>query len=126
MEKIISSGKTNGTIICGKLMLFLLLISLFIGCQQTDTWNQKADMPTSKFGSVTCVVKGRIYTIGGAAGYDPLPVVEVFNPEMNTWLSRNDMPNHIHGLITINSPDGTNVNVSNKNNMKTEDRGCNI
>ena len=102
-------------------MLFLLLISLFIGCQQTDTWNQKADMPTSKFGSATCVVKGRIYTIGGAAGYDPLPVVEVFNPEMNTWLSRNDMPNprageastikgkiyFIGGALTIKPPHPT-------------------
>ena len=57
----------------------------------TDTWTQKADMPTPR-STRACVVDGKIYAIGGEAigllrGRKPwrLKTVEVYNPATDTW-----------------------------------------
>jgi hypothetical protein len=37
-------------------------------------------------------VKDKIYVIGGAAGYDALSIIEVYNPVTETWRRLPDMP----------------------------------
>jgi N-acetylneuraminic acid mutarotase len=62
----------------------------------TDTWTRKADMPTARGHTCTCVVNGKIYVIGGDAGPDPvhwgMPDVEVYDPVTDTWTQKADMP----------------------------------
>ena len=72
------------------LLLLPLLILLFIGCQQTNTWNQKADMPTARLGHATCEINGNIYVIGGysAANAPGLTTVEMYNPKTDTWTTK--------------------------------------
>ena len=69
----------------------------------TDTWTQKADMPTTRVTS-TSVVNGKIYAIGGEKshkrrigpgwGYDvrELATVEMYDPATDTWMPKADMP----------------------------------
>jgi len=57
------------------------VLLIIFSCNKTDTWTQRADMPTKRYGPATSVVNGRIYLIGGADGYDALPVIEVYNPK---------------------------------------------
>ena len=70
---------------------------------KTDTWTQKADMPTSRVTS-TSVVDGKIYAIGGekthkrrigpGVGHDTidLSIVEMYDPVTDTWTQKADMP----------------------------------
>ena len=51
-----------------------------------DTWTHKADMPTARSCLSTSVVNGKIYAIGGTAGFDqgvggdvPLSTVEEYD-----------------------------------------------
>jgi N-acetylneuraminic acid mutarotase len=84
-----------------------------------DIWTKKADMPTKRFfGPSISVVRGKIYAIGGAAGYDVLSTVEVFDPVADTWESLPDMPNpragsacllkgkiyYVGGALTVKPP----------------------
>ena len=64
----------------------------------TDTWTQKADMPTPRK-TKTCVVDGKIYAIGGS-GFDltsnnhwQLATVEVYDPTTDAWAKAKSM-NH--------------------------------
>jgi len=86
----------------------------------TDSWTKKTDMSTAsaRFGPGTCVINDKIYVIGGAAGFDVLPIVEVYNPTKNSWTSKTNMPNpragsaclvngkiyYIGGALTIKPP----------------------
>lgn len=59
----------------------------------TDTWTQKADMPTPKK-TMTCVVNGKIYAIGGwlTTNEEPhLETVEVYDPGTDTWAKAENM-----------------------------------
>jgi RNA polymerase sigma factor (sigma-70 family) len=63
----------------------------------TDKWEKKADMPTKRADSVVNQVNGKIYVIGGhdqraedAGEY--LSIVEEYDPKMDTWTKKNDMP----------------------------------
>ena len=61
----------------------------------TDTWIQKADMPTPKK-TMTCVVGGKIYAIGGwltTNEQSQLETVEVYDPATDTWAKAQSM-NH--------------------------------
>ncbi len=63
----------------------------------TDIWTTKADMPTARFGVSTCAVNGKIYAIGGDPGnsdatYIGLPTIEEYDPVMDTWTRKSDMP----------------------------------
>ena len=64
----------------------------------TDTWTQRADMPTPRK-TRTCVVDGKIYAIGGLAvgptvrKQGPLDTVEVYDPARDIWTSASSM-NH--------------------------------
>jgi hypothetical protein len=59
---------------------FILLFSY--GCEKTEKWVKKADMPTPRLGHSACVVDGKIYAIGGyqKANSPGLTTVEVFTP----------------------------------------------
>ena len=59
----------------------------------TDTWAQKADMPAARAGTVTAVVNGKIYAIGGWNNQAPaLSTVEEHDPATNVWTQKADMP----------------------------------
>ena len=61
----------------------------------TDTWTQKADMPTPRK-TKTCVVDGKIYAIGGwstANEQSQLETVEVYDPATDAWAKAQSM-NH--------------------------------
>ena len=77
----------------------------------TDTWTQKADMPTPR-GTSTCVVDGKIYAIGGTAFNNikkkkpwRLDTVEVYDPATDTWAKAKKM-NHARSGAAISVVDG--------------------
>jgi len=75
----------------------------------TDTWTSKADMPTGRGFLTTSVVDGKIYAIGGNSGPSiwgkTLDVVEVYDPETDTWSSRRGMTTPRDGFSS-NTIDG--------------------
>ncbi len=73
----------------------------------TDTWTQKADMPTPRNTS-TCVVDGKIYAIGGTSDEVEsfrLDTVEVYDPATDTWAKANKM-NHARAGAAVSVVDG--------------------
>jgi N-acetylneuraminic acid mutarotase len=64
---------------------------------ETDTWTQKADMPTRRYSLSAAVVDGKIYAIGGSADETfnvPLvatSTVEVYDQTTDTWAQDTDM-----------------------------------
>ena len=59
----------------------------------TDTWTQKADMSTPKK-TMTCVVNGKIYAVGGWLTTNEKPhleTVEVYDPGTDTWAKAQSM-----------------------------------
>ena len=74
---------------------------------KTDTWTQKADMPTPRSAS-TSVVNGKIYAIGGTALNQKqwrLDTVEVYDPATDTWARAKSM-NHARDGAAISVVDG--------------------
>ena len=65
----------------------------------TDTWAKRAKMPTQRDGFGVGVVNNRIYAIGGSGwpqfgnGGPFLTILEEYNPKINRWRKRGDMPN---------------------------------
>ncbi len=71
---------------------------------KTDTWEQKANMPTARSGVSVSVVDGKIYAIGGSKlktiqiprGFSSeskeLATVEMYDPVTDTWTQKADMP----------------------------------
>ncbi|MHC4595708.1 MAG: Kelch repeat-containing protein [Planctomycetota bacterium] len=77
---------------------------------ETDTWTTKADMPTARFGLSTCAVNGKIYAIGGDPGnsdatYIGLPTIEEYDPVMDTWTRKSDMPT-ARGYLSTSAVNG--------------------
>ena len=67
----------------------------------TDTWTEKADMPTARSELSTCVVNGKIYAIGGIDDTDViLSVVEVYDPATDTWAEIPDLQVQRYNLST--------------------------
>jgi N-acetylneuraminic acid mutarotase/predicted DNA-binding protein (UPF0251 family) len=61
----------------------------------TDTWTEKADMPTARFSIAASAVDGKIYVFGGdnLLGDEKLfSIVEEYNPATDTWIQRSDTP----------------------------------
>ena len=64
----------------------------------TDTWVKRADMPTKRDGFGVGVVNNRIYVIGGGgwpqvgAGGPFLTIIEEYDPKINRWEQKNEMP----------------------------------
>ncbi|MXY28469.1 hypothetical protein F4Y59_09970 [Candidatus Poribacteria bacterium] len=73
----------------------------------TDTWTQKADMPTPR-NTRACVVDGKIYAIGGhSSEMEPfrLDTVEVYDPVTDTWAKGKNM-NHARTGAAVSVVDG--------------------
>ena len=73
----------------------------------TDTWTQKADMPTPRK-TKTCVVDGKIYAVGGwstATEQSKLETVEVYDPATDTWAKAQSM-NHARCSAAISVVNG--------------------
>ena len=73
----------------------------------TDTWTQKADMPTPRK-TKTCVVDSKIYAIGGwstANEQSQLETVEVYDPATDTWAKAQSM-NHARCSAAISVMNG--------------------
>ena len=73
----------------------------------TDTWTQKADMPTPRNTS-TCVLDGKIYAIGGTSDQVKsfrLDTVEVYDPDTDTWAKAKNM-NHARAGAAAGVVDG--------------------
>jgi N-acetylneuraminic acid mutarotase len=68
----------------------------------TDIWTEKFEMPVKKGGYAACVMNDKIYIIGGASidssGWTIYPVVEEYNPILNTFTGIDDMPTQRFGL----------------------------
>ncbi len=63
----------------------------------TGTWEERAAMPTHRAGMAVAVVDNKIYVIGGRdcpAPFcgNPLKVVEIYDPETDTWSTGTPMP----------------------------------
>ena len=65
---------------------------------QTNTWERLTDMPTVRSGAKAAVVAGRIYVLAGRVGKDrqavnlkTLKVVEMYDPETDTWVRKQDL-----------------------------------
>ena len=63
----------------------------------SNTWEAKEPMPTPRWGVVAAVVDERIYAIGGRGGsfeggHYALDVVEEYDPNTDTWISKTSMP----------------------------------
>ena len=70
---------------------------------ETDTWEQKTDMPGPRFGAAAANVKQKIYVIGGAVGYDAQSAVEVYDPTSDTWSTGTSLPEpRVGSASTIN------------------------
>lgn len=74
----------------------------------SDTWTKRAKMPTRRDGFGTAVIDDTIYVIGGAGwpqvgnqGGPYLGTIEVYEPRINRWTKRPDMPNLRSGFSTI-------------------------
>jgi len=59
---------------------------------ETDTWEQKTEMPGPRFGGAAVIIGQKIYVIGGAMGYDAQSVVEVYDPVSDTWSTGTSLP----------------------------------
>ena len=73
---------------------------------ETDTWTQKADMPTPR-STATWVVNGKIYAIGGTANKKPwrLDIGQVYDPSTDTWAKARSM-NHARSGPAISVMNG--------------------
>ena len=65
---------------------------------QTNTWERLTDMPTVRSSAKAAVVNGKIYVLSGRVGKDDqagnlkvLKVVEMYDPETDTWVRKQDM-----------------------------------
>jgi len=58
----------------------------------TDTWTEKAPMPTARGMLSTSVVDGKIYAIGGTTYRTGLSTVEEYDPTTDTWSTKAPMP----------------------------------
>jgi hypothetical protein len=68
-------------------------------------WTAKSPMPTARNHGTTAVYGGNIYVVGGQASYQPTDVVEIYDPETDTWTTGlAPMPTPQHWLGSSGSP----------------------
>ena len=60
---------------------------------QSDTWTGRSPMPTARYGLLTCLLRDKIYAMGGGQSENrTLATVEVYDPALNSWASLPLMP----------------------------------
>ena len=73
----------------------------------SDTWAKRAKMPTRRDGMRAAVIDDTIYAIGGSgwpqvgAGGPFLGTIEAYEPRINRWTKRPDMPNLRSGFSIV-------------------------
>jgi N-acetylneuraminic acid mutarotase len=74
----------------GMLAVFGTLCMTSFSFAQGDAWATKANMLTERSGHSTCVVNGKIYTIGGVedAESTTISTVEEYDPATDTWTTK--------------------------------------
>lgn len=68
----------------------------------TNTWTQKAQMPTGRRASVAGVIDNRAIVVGGersAGGSGAFAAVEEYNPATNRWRALRSLPTGRHGAV---------------------------
>jgi RNA polymerase sigma factor (sigma-70 family) len=72
---------------------------------KNDSWTKKADMPTSRGLFGVGVVNEKIYAIGGeiliGGGESITAVVEEYDPKIDKWTKKANMPTARCGIITV-------------------------
>lgn len=66
----------------------------------SDSWVQKASMPTARSNLEANVVNGEIYLIGGEKAGAPVGTVEVYNPENDSWASKALLPTAVDNYVS--------------------------
>lgn len=66
----------------------------------TDSWDERAPMPTARGALSVTEHEGKLYAIGGYDGNANSAAVEVYDPESNTWDSRAPVPTARDHLAT--------------------------
>ena len=65
-------------------------------------WQSKSDNPTPYWGSSACEVSGKIYLIGGLTlQFIGVNTVQEYDPILDTWTKKKDMPTPRGWLSTI-------------------------
>jgi hypothetical protein len=67
----------------------------------TDTWTDKANMPTARERMASAVVNGRIYVFGGTRSGSPLVTREAYDPASDTWTTKKAMPTSRLGITRL-------------------------
>ena len=67
----------------------------------TDTWAERAPMPTARGALSVTEHNGKLYAIGGYDRKANSAAVEVYDPERNTWASRAPLPTPRDHLATV-------------------------
>src|SRR4029078_3959522 len=58
---------------------------------ESNTWTERAAMPTARAPPSIVFVHGVIYVLGGRDGNRPLATVEAYDPTTDSWRSRRSM-----------------------------------
>ncbi len=66
----------------------------------TDTWVERAPMPTPRGALSVTEHDGKLYAIGGYDGKANIATVEVYDPNSNTWATRAPLPTPRDHLVT--------------------------
>jgi N-acetylneuraminic acid mutarotase len=72
---------------------------------ETDTWTNKASMPTPRLAFGIAVYKNKIYCIGGQANISFTGINEVYDPATDTWETKAPMPTP-RGWVKANAVNG--------------------
>jgi len=67
----------------------------------TNTWANKAPMPTPRMAFAIAAYQNKIYCIGGRTTTGYTNINEVYNPASDTWVTKAPMPN-ANGWLTAN------------------------
>ena len=64
----------------------------------SNSWEQRAPMPTARSGIAAAVLEGRIFVFGGEAPTGTFNQVDAYDPRSNGWSSHARMSTARHGL----------------------------
>ncbi len=80
-------------------LFVMLLVAITVERSDANAWVLQTEVPTSRNGTSTAVVNGKIYIIGGVPysnkagpGWSALPTVEVYDTRIGAWGKAADMP----------------------------------
>jgi N-acetylneuraminic acid mutarotase len=67
---------------------------------QSNTWEQRAPMPTGRSGIAVAAFNGELFVFGGETVAEGVyNAVEAYNPVNNTWRAETSMPEARHGIF---------------------------